>query len=78
MTLIGPSGKDLFPCLVVFVIGNDVHSHVFMVEAISRDEATGLAQRITHKLMPSEARCSVKVGLSEVVTFDKVEINYDD
>ncbi len=75
MALIGPTGKDLFPCLILFVIGNDVQSHAFMVEAVSRDEATGLAQRIAQKLMPPEARDLVaKAGLSEVVTYDKVEI----
>ena len=46
-----------------------------MVEAVSRDEATGLAQRIAQKLMPPEAHDLVaKAGLSEVVTYDKVEI----
>ena len=75
MAIVGPSGKDLFPCLILFVVGNDVRSYAFMVEAISRDEATGLAQRMAHKLMPPEARDLVaKAGLSEVVTYDAVSI----
>lgn len=78
MAIIGPNGKDLFPCLVLFVVGNDVRSYPFMVEAISRDEATGIAQRMAYKLMPPEARDLVaKAGLSEVVTYDKVEIKDD-
>ncbi len=78
MTLIGPTGKDLFPCLILFVVGNDVRSYAFMVEAISRDEATGIAQRIAHKLMPPEARSLVaRAGLSEVVTHNKVRITDD-
>ena len=75
MAIVGPSGKDLFPCLILFVIGNEVQSYAFMVEAISQDEATGLAQRMAQKLMPPEARDLVaKVGLSEVITYDNVVI----
>ena len=75
MAIVGPSGKDLFPCLILFVVDNGVRSYAFMVEAISQDEATGLAQRIAHKLMPPEARDLVaKAGLSQTVTYDHVEI----
>lgn len=78
MAIIGPNGKDLFPCLILFVVNNDIRSYTFMVEAISRDEATGLAQRMAHKLKPPEVRDLVaKVGLSEIVTYDKVEIIQD-
>jgi hypothetical protein len=75
MPIIGPTGKDIYPCVAIYTSIGTVTAYPFIVEAVSSDEALGLANRIALKVMPQGAKdIHAKVGMSVCVTYNNAGI----
>jgi hypothetical protein len=78
MPIIGPTGKDMYPCVAIYTNLSKITAYPFIVEAVSSDEALGLANRIAVKVMPpGTTDIHAKVGMSECVTYENARIVND-
>ena len=69
----GPTGKDLYPVVVIVERANGQDAYPFVVEAVSQDEATGLGLRIGHKVAPGQ-HVRAKAGLSQIITYEEAVV----
>lgn len=80
MAVVGPNGKDVFPAAFVLKKEQGLVALTVLVEAISHDEATGMAYKIASKLVaenePYKEVINVVVGLSLILSpNDPLKIN---
>ena len=81
--IVGPSGKDVYPCVIVLLKDSEgrVDTHACLVEAVSREEAWGIANEISIKVaaMPQYAgkgfRRHIEIGPSQVITPENVVLS---
>lgn len=74
MSAIGPNGKDVYPVALVFDQGgNQIQVHTSLVEALSEDEAYGIAAKMGKAILrdvPSWGTV-IHISVGDSDTFDE-------